>query len=651
MSLKISTKGFKKINGDQHFTQMQHPDGHSITINHRHLSPKWKAQLIALPTHSGATPEKMEEAHTAPKAKSMQSNKVAVGLAEGGDVHKNGEMAEYHQEPNSLSRQNGAIFGAIAHQPKMFMADGGGVLPNSSQQPNEMDSIMQQASATDAAAPQVDTTPQQLTPPQQDNSPVIEEYNRLSGNFPPAMYTKNEQGQYIPGQSFREDLFAKAKQNVAARAAAAPGIQAQEYKNIEAKNQLRAEAGQPALPLPPVAPAALEPTPQEKSATGQGGPSAMPSQQKSDQQNMFGIMREGVKEEEAGLGSKLGAEAQYGADSYKASRQASGQMQELKLKQENDNRAAQEHFATLEHDIQQGYIKPNHYMESLDTGAKVSTAIGLLLGGIGGGATGQGNVALDFLNKQIDRDIRSQETNLSSKTNLMHYWTQHTRNMIDARAATRATIIAGYQAEMDKALAKSRTPQAVAAYQLAHGQLQQQKGMLLSGIGTHGDIGQMDPAMAIRMMVPQHEQAAATKELGEAQELTRAHNNMLQAIDEVSKLQTVAQRVGSPLQTPQRIHAIMESRIAELSKATAGRLTPQDVEMLRSLVPRLTSNPETVAIMKREASKLISEKAVAPTMQKYFINPFQGLKNASGATQGSAGRVNFQLDGQQPIGK
>lgn len=55
-------------------------------------------------------------------------------------------------------------------------------------------------------------------------------------------------------------------------------------------------------------------------------------------------------------------------------------------------------------------INENHYMENLSTAKKVTTAIGLFLGGLGGGiAHTGGNVALDYLNRQIDRDIDAQK--------------------------------------------------------------------------------------------------------------------------------------------------------------------------------------------------------------------------------------------------
>jgi hypothetical protein len=59
-------------------------------------------------------------------------------------------------------------------------------------------------------------------------------------------------------------------------------------------------------------------------------------------------------------------------------------------------------------------VNPIHYAESLDSDRKAGIATGLALMGFGG--TGQ--AGLDFLNKQIDRDVASQQQNYENKKNV-----------------------------------------------------------------------------------------------------------------------------------------------------------------------------------------------------------------------------------------
>jgi hypothetical protein len=54
-------------------------------------------------------------------------------------------------------------------------------------------------------------------------------------------------------------------------------------------------------------------------------------------------------------------------------------------------------------------LKENAYLENMGAGKKIGTALGLLLSGAGAGLSGQPNMAMEFLNKQIDRNIQAQK--------------------------------------------------------------------------------------------------------------------------------------------------------------------------------------------------------------------------------------------------
>ncbi len=54
-------------------------------------------------------------------------------------------------------------------------------------------------------------------------------------------------------------------------------------------------------------------------------------------------------------------------------------------------------------------VNSNHYVESMGAGRKTATALGLFLGGLGQ-TNGGSNPALDYLNRQIDRDIDAQKS-------------------------------------------------------------------------------------------------------------------------------------------------------------------------------------------------------------------------------------------------
>ena len=65
----------------------------------------------------------------------------------------------------------------------------------------------------------------------------------------------------------------------------------------------------------------------------------------------------------------------------------------------------------IEEDNELKSIDPDRFWNDKSTGQKVMATIGLILGGIGSGLTGQPNAALQVLQNQIDKDIESQKLN------------------------------------------------------------------------------------------------------------------------------------------------------------------------------------------------------------------------------------------------
>lgn len=91
----------------------------------------------------------------------------------------------------------------------------------------------------------------------------------------------------------------------------------------------------------------------------------------------------------------------------------------------------------LMNDLKNGHVDPNHLFSTMGTGEKIRTALGLILGGMGSGLTGQPNAALELLNKKIDNDIKSQEIELGKNKSLLGYNLDKSRDIRAAREATR----------------------------------------------------------------------------------------------------------------------------------------------------------------------------------------------------------------------
>lgn len=139
------------------------------------------------------------------------------------------------------------------------------------------------------------------------------------------------------------------------------------------------------------------------------------------------------------------------------------------------NRAMQQQIGYALDDVQNGHINPRQYMENQTATQKVATGIGLLLGGFSGGYSGSNyNPAMDFLNKQIDRDIAGQKANQENRINVYNGYLNQFKNNVVAENMTRATQNGIYASQIRQAAAKAGSPMANANGEAAAAQLEQQ---------------------------------------------------------------------------------------------------------------------------------------------------------------------------------
>jgi hypothetical protein len=67
---------------------------------------------------------------------------------------------------------------------------------------------------------------------------------------------------------------------------------------------------------------------------------------------------------------------------------------------------------------QKATIDPDRYMKNLSSGSKVMSAIGIAISGMGAGLTGKSNMAMDVLQRNIDRDIKAQQDTYLNELNI-----------------------------------------------------------------------------------------------------------------------------------------------------------------------------------------------------------------------------------------
>jgi len=133
--------------------------------------------------------------------------------------------------------------------------------------------------------------------------------------------------------------------------------------------------------------------------------------------------------------------------------------------------ARMQQLAQESQDIKNFKINPNRAWEQKNIGQKISAMIGLILGGIGGGITGQPNAALGIIDKMIDRDIDAQQKDLENKHT--HYRAELEKGHMadESYKLADARLRNNLATQLDMAADRHKGPQARAAADAAIGQL------------------------------------------------------------------------------------------------------------------------------------------------------------------------------------
>lgn len=615
---------FKKIKSDEHSTTLQHPEGHSLTIAHAALTPKTLHQLKAIPmaegggveapSNSGA-PEKPEH-HISEQAAYIQANPHPP---------KNSIMYTSEKKP-------------ITEIPEAKYADGGAVR---NKMPVEAEGQREDIETMNHGKKPAPKTANGIPYADNQSSPPIRHYDvggQVADKTPDTQDAAAQQPQApvtinigTPGASGSTGVSGStgpAAQTPLEQTGATANPQGiQDAPPAPQQTQAPAQPAEPFAPTPGIGGQAPLPTPQPQMTSAQS------PQQPSGPNDPFGTeayyksLAKGIGEQKAGINQQAGAEGQLG-------QQQSDTLSQNVAQQQIQQRTYQDHFNQLDaerqafqQDINNQHIDPKHYLNSMGTGQKIATGIGLILGGMGGGLTHQQNPALMFLENQINKDIDAQKANLGKTENLLSANMRQFGNLRDATDMTRvmqSDIISNQlkqeAAKAQSPLAKARALQAIGTIDANNAQALSQIAMrrtLLSGANN----GRVDPAAVVNMIIPEHQRAEANKELTTAQNMGQARDNLMSAFNQLTGINTVGQRITSPIQTSKQVEAIKGPLLAQLVKDSEGRITPQDVPMIESLFPAPGDDQRTNAIKRQRLAQFVSEKMHFPILHTYGIDP------------------------------
>lgn len=574
-------KGFKKIQEDERTATMAHTNGHKLQIVKGNLSPKLRRQLSSLPLHQAGGGQ---AGYAKPVRDDRYSVDDSIDRRANGDPDRGMEKEPpSHGHGMELQPEAGPMGGARQYY---RMAEGGDVpMPDPSQP--------------------------------QDNSnsgPVtINIHNGAPGPTGPIDAAGN------PVQDSGGNAAAIQQAKVGEQELAQRNIAAQAQKQMAAQAQQQATAQRVApnaLGVPAAAPQA--PAPAAPSLAPQAPKAAQP------EQDMFGegafekSYLKGLGEQQAGISQEANATGQLGMQQAAIREQESARATNAYEEFNNSYQGLNEERQAFQRDLPN--IDPQHYMHDMSTPKRISTAIGLILGGIGGGLLGQENPALKMLNAQIDRDIQAQQANLGKKKSLLEANLHQFGNLKDATAMNRVMMtdiasneLARAAAQTQDAAAKGRalkekgildmnsaaTLQSIASNQSLGKELQRQAG---------GQISAINPSDLVKHVVPEADQKEVFKEIGARQEAVKLYQNMNQVSEQLAK------KLFNGALSPNDTASAQNAFAGIVQKLSEGRYNEDAArKIVTSLLPQGLDTAKTVKNKDERRTQFFQALAQAPT--------------------------------------
>lgn len=381
---------------------------------------------------------------------------------------------------------------------------------------------------------------------------------------------------------------------------------------------------------PPSQDVPLQDTSPTPSAPAQAQPSAAPSAPVPGAMPTGAATPQGLSALEAQYGKSVNQEAQGQIAQNKAQ---AGAMDEYLKNEQARQQVVQAHMQKyqqqadeLSQNIASNKIDPNKYWNDKSTGGKVSTALGVLLAGIGQGLShSTSNMAWTSLQKNIDRDIESQKDDLGKKQSLLSDNLRIQGNLQSAEAATRLQTNAMLQGQMIKIANQTNDPiiQARAQQKLIemkHNDLPLQQQLAQTQISTQirnqlmkGNVQGHDPASYVPYVVPEQRQKEVFDEIKNAQDIKALSPKIMAASQMASSKNPVVAAQGQ-----REFEGLMNTTVKE-QEGTARQAAFDSIH--KNMTPNgITALPGENEAKTRTTLEYLASKASAPTAKGFGID-------------------------------
>lgn len=333
-------------------------------------------------------------------------------------------------------------------------------------------------------------------------------------------------------------------------------------------------------------------------------------------------LQQGVGLQEKGLKEEAQAAKAAGQAEAQAHKQALDQQQGALNEFHKNVREINNDIGSATEDYKNQHINPNHYFQSLSTWGKISTALGLIVGGLGGGEG-----ASKFLDDQINRDVKAQEAEMGKKENLLSMNFKKFGNMRDAADMTRMQQMDMAAHTLGMARANAQGPAAQALVDQKIGELKMKIAPIASQMAarrallSNGSV-KSNPDVAVRMIIQDpHDKAKAQAELQSAELLGASKNRAMQVFDQLRKVTPIGNRIMNPVQSGKQIEALREPAVLEIARDAAGRVNEYELPGIRAMFPEMGDNNETIAKKQKSLSEFLQKKMQFPVLKSYGITP------------------------------
>lgn len=277
-------------------------------------------------------------------------------------------------------------------------------------------------------------------------------------------------------------------------------------------------------------------------------------------------------------------------------------------------------------------IDPNHVINSMSTGKKIMTSLGLLFSGIGSGLTGQKNLALEMINDNISRDLEAQKSELGKAYNAYQMHREGTKDEFQADLQHQKDNMIAIDAAIEQQKAKLMGPQAVAAATATQlglrnqiMDLNQKSAMWNATKQALSGSGSQDPASKLRIMqltgqINPNQAEQAYKELDHAQNFETQKSNILQSFDSANKENTISGRITHLGAEPASV-AALQNQIMPFLKDAEGRINETEIKRTDKLIPSPGDSQHKIAEKRKALEDFMNEKSSTSTLKSLGIEP------------------------------